>query len=264
VIVTTDAIGQAGDPDLGGGRPVVGISIYCEQARWGPWDTPTLLLPRRYAASVSAAGGIPVLLPSFPGIEQLVDRLDALVLSGGGDVNPAEFGADPDPAVIGVRPERDAAEFALAAAALRRGLPFLGVCRGAQVLNVVLGGTLHQHLPALTGHTGHAPLRGAYGSHQVRVAPGSRLAAVLDGPANEGWFGVPTYHHQAVDQLGRGLVATAWAEDGMIEAVEPDGSADAPGGPFTLGVQWHPESGDDPRLFGALIAAAKSLTGAAA
>jgi putative glutamine amidotransferase len=236
--------------------PVIGISTYSEQARWGAWDTTALLVPRRYADQVAAAGGIPVLLPPFAGIEQAARRLDGLVLAGGGDIDPAEFGAQPHPRAGGVRPDRDAAEFALVRAALASGLPLLGICRGLQVLNVALGGTLHQHLPDLVGHDGHSPLPGGYGWHQVRTAPGSRLAGVL----GDGAFAVPTHHHQSIDRLGRGLAASAWADDGVIEAVE-SGGAD---GGFLLAVQWHPEAGDDPRLFHALITAARSLTGAAA
>jgi putative glutamine amidotransferase len=248
MIVTTETVDE--------NRPVIGISTYAEQAKWGAWDTRALLLPRRYADQVAAAGGIPVLLSPFPGIEQATRRLDGLVLAGGGDIDPAEFGAQPHPQTGGVRPDRDAAEFALAAAALDSGLPLLGICRGLQVLNVVLGGTLHQHLPELVGHEEHSPVLGGYGAHRVRVAPGSRLAGVL----GDGTFAVPTHHHQAIDRLGRGLAATAWADDGMIEAVERD-REDAG---FLLAVQWHPEAGDDPRLFHALIAAATSLAGAAA
>jgi putative glutamine amidotransferase len=269
-----------------GGRPVIGISAYAEQARWGTWDNrPTLLLPRRYADGVAAAGGVPVLLPPFPGIEQAAVRLDGLILSGGGDIDPAEFGAALDPETNGIRPDRDAAELALASAALARGLPLLGICRGLQVLNVALGGTLHQHLPALVAHDGHSPLQGTYGTHRVRIAPGSRLASILDpegGTQAGSGLSVPTHHHQAIDRLGRGLVATAWADDGVIEAVEfaapaGNGSGSAGNGSgggtngagasangssvsghgFVVAVQWHPEAGDDPRLFQALVAAAR-------
>ena len=256
VIPETVAIGYGPGQPSPATRPVIGISTYSEQAKWGSWDTRALLVPHRYADEVAAAGGIPVLLPPFPRIEQATRRLDGLVLAGGGDIDPAEFGAEPHPRTGGVRPHRDAAEFALVAAALDSGLPLLGICRGLQVLNVALGGTLHQHLPELVGHEEHSPVLGDYGSHQVQVAPGSRLADVLTG----GTFAVPTHHHQAIDRLGRGLVATAWADDGVIEAVELDREDDA----FLLAVQWHPEAGDDPRLFHALIAAANSLAGAAA
>jgi putative glutamine amidotransferase len=145
---------RSGNDQAGAGRPVIGISSYVEQASWGSWDTATVLLPRRYADSVAAAGGIPVLLPPLPGIEEALARLDGLILAGGGDIDPAEFGARPDPQTMSIRPDRDAAELALASAALERGLAFLGICRGMQVLNVARGGTLHQHLPDRSATTG--------------------------------------------------------------------------------------------------------------
>jgi gamma-glutamyl-gamma-aminobutyrate hydrolase PuuD len=145
-----------------------------EQARWRAWDAPALLLPRRYAEKVTAAGGVPVLLPPVPGIEHAVGRLDGLILSGGGDIDPALFGEQPHPQTTVVAPSRDAAELALVTSVLERGLPFLGICRGLQVLNVARGGTLHQHLPGLVGHNEHAPLVGAYASHwATRASPRS-------------------------------------------------------------------------------------------
>ena len=261
--VTQDASPHPGAGHDRGGRPVIGISSYTEQARWGGWDLPAFLLPRRYADRVAAAGGLPVLLPPVPGIEQTAARLDGLVLAGGGDIDPAAFGAQPHPQTGGVRPARDAAEFALVSAALELGLPLLGICRGLQVLNVARGGTLHQHLPGLVGHDEHSPVPAGYGSHPVKIAPDSRLAAVLGDQELPGEFPVPTHHHQAIDRLGEGLVATAWAADGVIEAVElaapePDGRGGSTPG-FALAVQWHPEAGDDPRLFRALVAAASRL-----
>jgi putative glutamine amidotransferase len=229
--------------------PVIGISAYREQARWGVWDTGAVLLPQHYCAQVAAAGGVPVLLPPLPGVERAVGRLDGLVLSGGADVDPGQYGAGAHQRTYGVRPDRDAAEAALLAAALDQGLPLLGICRGLQVINVARGGTLHQHLPDLVGHTDHGPTPGAYGAHPVRVRPGSKLAEVL-GRTEVG--GVPTHHHQAIDRLGDGLTAVAWTPDGVIEAVE----LDAPGSPFALAVQWHPEAGTDPSLFRALVTAA--------
>ena len=253
----------ADDGQAGGRRPVIGISSYAEQASWGAWDTTAVLLPRRYADSVAAAGGIPVLLPPLSGIEETIARLDGLILAGGGDIDPAEFGAEPDPQTKAIRPDRDAAELALASAALEHGLPFLGICRGMQVLNVACGGTLHQHLPDLVGHDGHSPVSGGYGSHPVKVAPGSRLARVLGHPGPRDEIAVPTHHHQAVDRLGEGLAATAWTADGIIEAVEfagtePNGSGRSEPG-FALAVQWHPEAGEDQRLLRALVAAAGCL-----
>jgi putative glutamine amidotransferase len=272
MIVSTGVTQYAGPmPAAGqdGGRgagPVIGISTSDEQARWRSWDAPALLLPRRYAEKVAAAGGVPVLLPPVPGIEHAVDRLDGLILSGGGDIDPALFGEQAHPETSAVTPGRDAAELALVTSVLERGVPFLGICRGLQVLNVALGGTLHQHLPGLVGHNEHAPLVGAYASHLVKVAPGSKLASILGQQDQSEEFSVPTYHHQAIDRLGAGLVASAWAGDGVVEAVEfaPPGAGSPAAGSagFAVAVQWHPEASDDPRLFEALVAAGRLLQAA--
>ena len=232
--------------------PLVGISSYGEPARWGPWHLPCALLPLAYAEQVAAAGGVPVLLPPLPGETAAVRRLDAVILSGGGDLDPAGYGAAPHPETTRVQPGRDRAELDLLAAALAAGLPVLAICRGLQILNVSRGGTLRQHLPDGGGHSAGP---GTFGSHPVRVAPGSRLASLL-GPPPDGdgtrWLDVPTAHHQAIDRLGDGLVATAWAADGTIEAVEPANRDE-----FLIAVQWHPEQGTDPRLFRGLISAAR-------
>jgi putative glutamine amidotransferase len=235
-------------------RPLVGISCYRQQARWGKWDMPAVLVPESYVTSVAAAGAIPVMLPPVPFVDEVIGRLDGLVLSGGGDIDPARYGAARDPHCGPSSADRDAAELALAAACLSAGLPLLGICRGLQVLNVALGGTLHQHLPDLTGHDGHAPVPAGYGQHEVSVAPGSRLAAILHRTDLTDHLPVvvPTHHHQAIDVLGRGLTATARATDGTIEAAELDPARH----PFAVAVQWHPEAGDDLSLFRALAAAA--------
>jgi putative glutamine amidotransferase len=235
-------------------RPVIGISSYAQQARWGNWDVPAILLPSRYCDIVTAAGGLPVLLPPIDGVAGVLPRLDGLVLSGGGDIDPARYGAVRDKACGPANPARDEAELELYRGALTAGLPLLGICRGLQVINVALGGTLHQHLPDLVGHDGHSPEVSGYGSHKVSVAPGSQLSAALGRTE----AAVPTHHHQAIDRLGAGLVATAWTDDGVIEAVEfeaaePGSSA----GAFMLAVQWHPEVGDDLSLFTSLIHAAR-------
>ena len=231
--------------------PLIGISCYAQPASWGSWErVEANLLPRRYADSVAQAGGLPLLLPPVPGIGDVVDRLDGLILSGGGDVEPARYGAVRDPATDPANEARDEAESALCAAALARGLPLLAICRGLQVLNVVLGGTLHQHLPDVIGSDAHSPVVSGYGSHEVSVAPGSRLATVLGRTK----LAVPTHHHQAADKLGTGLIATAWTADGIIEAAEPPAASET--SPFLLAVQWHPEAGDDLSLFNGLIAAA--------
>ena len=232
--------------------PLVGISSYGEEARWGPWQLPCALLPLAYAEQVAAAGGVPVLLPPLPGVSAAVSRLDALILSGGGDLDPAGYGAAPHPATTRVQPGRDRAELDLLATALATRVPVLGICRGLQIINIARGGTLRQHLPDSGGPGAckHSAGPGTFGSHPVRVAPGSRLAGLLGPPdvGGERWLDVPTAHHQAIGELGDGLVATAWAADGTIEAVEL-----AEGDEILIAVQWHPEQGTDPRLFSALI-----------
>ncbi len=233
-------------------RPVIGISAYSQNARWAHWDLPAVLLPSRYTDMVSKAGGLPVLLPPLDGIGGVLPRLDGLVLSGGGDLDPALYGAERDAETGPASPARDSAELELCRQALARGVPVLGICRGLQVINVALGGSLHQHLPDLVGNDSHSPELAGYGSHKVSVASGSQLAAVL----SRSEAAVPTHHHQAVNRLGAGLVATAWTDDGVTEAVEYD-QQDGHHGQFMMAVQWHPEAGDDPSLFNALIAAAR-------
>jgi putative glutamine amidotransferase len=229
--------------------PVIGLSAYCEDARWAYWHKPAVLLPANYAEQVAAAGGIPVLLPPLPGIAAAVRRLDGVLLTGGGDIDPGRYGAQPHPATSRVSQARDTAELEMLDAAVAAGKPVLGVCRGMQLVNVARGGTLCQHL---RGGAGHTPSPGTFGSHPVRIEAGSRLAGILG--ANGAGVDVPTAHHQAIDRLGDGLVATAWAEDGVVEAVERAGT----GGPFLVAVQWHPEAGEDPRLIKALIAASSA------
>ncbi len=236
--------------------PVIGITTYDDHAAWRDWSAQAALLPWAYVDAVRRGGGRPVLLP--PGGDDAeaaatVAGLDGVVVTGGPDVNPARYGAAAHPRTRPAAPARDAWELAVTAAALRLGVPLLAICRGMQVLNVLRGGTLHQHLPDLVGHGGHGGVPGGFGQHKVRVAPGSLLAGILPG---NGYVEVPTRHHQAVNLLGDGLVAVAWAEDGTVEAVEA-GPSDLEGvHGFVLGVQWHPEQGDDPRLFAALAAAA--------
>jgi putative glutamine amidotransferase len=235
------------DSAFASARPVIGVSAYSRQARWGSWDLPAVLVPRRYTDMVAAAGGQPVLLPPQAGVTMVLSRLDGLVLSGGGDIDPARYGAARDPATDQASADRDQAEIDLARQAMAARLPVLGICRGLQVINVALGGTLHQHLPDLVGHDGHSPDLHGYGTHKVSVASGSQLAGILHRTE----AAVPTHHHQAVDRLADGLVATAWTDDGMVEAVEAREPAS-----FMIAVQWHPEAGDDLSLFTALAAAA--------
>ena len=227
-------------------RPLIGISTYREQARWGAWDLPAVLLPASYADAVAEAGGEPVLLPTGAVSAEAVRRLDGLVLAGGADVDPARYGHPAGPHTTVLRPERDAAELAVLQAALSRDLPLLAICRGMQLLNVELGGDLLQHLPDIPGAGIHNPGAGLFAGRQVRTAPGTQLDRLL-GPS----AAVDCHHHQALDRIAPGLTPSAWAEDGLVEAVE------AAGRRFCLGVQWHPEASADRRLFEALVSAAQ-------
>lgn len=233
---------------VGEQNPILGVTTYLERARCGIWDVPASFLPASYLAGITAAGGTPVLLaPTAPeAAEAVVDRLDALVITGGRDLDPAGYDQSPHPAAEEPGADRDHWEFALLAAALNRKMPVLGICRGAQVLNVALGGTLHQHLPDLVGHDGHQVGGAVFATRTAHTVSGTRVAALL-GPTPQ----VPCYHHQAIAELGAGLIVAARGDDGVIEAVElPDAG-------FVVAVQWHPEEDlDDLRLFSAVVAAA--------
>ncbi|KPI16341.1 peptidase C26 [Actinobacteria bacterium OK074] len=225
------------------GRPLIGVSTYLEAgARWGVWQLDAALLPVGYPRLVQRAGGLAAMLPPDDPAHaaDAVRRLDGLVIAGGPDVEPARYGAAREPRCGPPAPERDAWELALIEAALASGTPLLGICRGMQLLNVALGGTLVQHLD---GHVGDEV--GVFGRHAVKPVPGTLYASI----AAEG-VEVPTYHHQAVERLGAGLVGAAFAEDGTVEAVE------LPGEGWVLGVQWHPEMGVDDRVMSALVRAA--------
>jgi gamma-glutamyl-gamma-aminobutyrate hydrolase PuuD len=246
--------------------PVIGITTYEDQASWRGWSARAAMLPYVYVEAVRRSGGRAVLLP--PGgddreASETVADLDGLLVTGGPDIDPVRYGAARHPKTQAPATLRDAWDLAVTSHALRLGVPLLAICRGMQVLNVCRGGTLHQHLPDLVGHGRHDGPPNGFGLHRVRVSPDSALAAIL--PEN-GFFEVPTHHHQSVDLLGDGLKAVAWEEDGTIEAVEAGPSnVDGVSG-FLVGVQWHPEQGSDPRLFGALVgaAAARAEDGAAA
>jgi putative glutamine amidotransferase len=234
------------------------VSTYVSPATWSVWhDAPAELAPRAYSAFVRSGGGLAALLPpdEHPdAAAETVARLDGLVIAGGPDVAPARYDEQAGPYTQepnGDSLARDAWELALIRAALERGVPLLGICRGMQLLNVALGGTLTQHLPdVLGGSEEHSPTPGRYGRHVVTAVSGTRTAGILGTEKLD----VPTYHHQGVAALGHGLHVSANALDGTVEAVE--GGSDAG---FLLGVQWHPEQGDDPRLAQALVTAASSL-----
>jgi putative glutamine amidotransferase len=226
--------------------PLIGISAYAEEAQFGVWRLPAAFAPLDYVRAVEAAGGRPLLVPpSERGSVETVAALDGLVLSGGPDLDPGLYGAEPHPETREVRPLRDRAEMALLAAALERDLPVLAICRGSQLVNVALGGDLVQHVPELVGHDGHKERPGAFSEHPVETLPGTRLRALLGERLQ-----VKSHHHQGYRRLGRGLRAAARAPDGTIEALED------PARRFLVGVLWHPEAGQDLALFEALVAEA--------
>jgi putative glutamine amidotransferase len=229
-------------------RRTVGICGAIEQARWGPWDQTVVMAPSSYVAAAQAAGAIALVLAPDEGAadtpDPWLDRIDALLLAGGSDIDPSAYEATPHPETKGSRPERDRFEIALTRGALTRGMPLLGVCRGMQLLNVALGGTLIQHLPEAVGHEQHRHTPGSFGDHQVRLQPGS-LAARAAGAEH---LSVKSHHHQGVDQLGEGLNESGWSEpEDLIEAIE------LPGPAFALGVLWHPEEDTRSRVIRALV-----------
>ena len=229
-------------PAAAGSRPLIGLSAYRQQASWGVWNTQADLLNSLYARSVEAAGGIALLLPPQGDVSAaVVRRLDGLIISGGADVDPERYGEQPHPQTQTAQPDRDAWELALLAEAERTGVPVLGICRGMQVMAVHAGGQLEQHLPEVVGHDEHSPGGDAFGWVSVTTVEDS-LVSTLVGDVLQ----VNCHHHQAVT-AHPGLVPTARAADGTLEAVEH------PERPFWLGVQWHPEHGDDHGLFRGLV-----------
>lgn len=241
-------VSNGSDPDRGASRrPLIGLTAYTEQAQYLSRELEATLLPSAYVNAIVRSGGVPVLLPPVPdAADTLIAALDGLVLSGGGDIDAARYGEPPHPANRGTRLARDAFELSLLRRALDHDLPVLAVCRGMQLLNVALGGSLTQHLPDIIGHHGHRPRNGGFGSVRVRLATESRVGAILGADAL-----VQCSHHQALGRVADDLNVVGWAEDGTAEAVE------LPGHGFVLGVQWHPEQNHtDDRLFTTLVAAA--------
>ncbi|MGN9907360.1 gamma-glutamyl-gamma-aminobutyrate hydrolase family protein [Phytohabitans sp. LJ34] len=229
------------------GRPLIGLTTYAEDARFGVNDTFSAVLPLSYVHAVHESGGRAVLItPDAPDADVL-DGIDGIMFTGGSDVDPALFGEPAHPATK-VKPQRDAAELLLLRAAVAADLPVLGICRGMQLMAVAYGGRLHQHLPDVLGHDGHRPVSGPkFGHHPVRLLPHSRAHAILGDEVT-----VNSYHHQGVRDPG-GLTPVGWCPgDDLIEVVED------PSRTFVLGVQWHPEDTDDFRVFEAFVEAANA------
>ncbi|MGZ4411934.1 MAG: gamma-glutamyl-gamma-aminobutyrate hydrolase family protein [Gaiellaceae bacterium] len=224
-------------------KPLIGITTYVIDARFGAWEEESALVPSDYVRAVERAGGRALLVPpSKDGVEETLDALDGIIFSGGSDLDPSIYGQEAHPETNGVVPMRDQAELALLEAALERDMPVLAICRGSQVLNVGRGGDLVQHLPEVVGHERHKHTPGVYADHEVSVAADARLGSLLGERAP-----VKSHHHQGFGRVGDGLREVAWAEDGTVEALED------PTRRFALGVLWHPEAGEDAALFEALV-----------
>jgi putative glutamine amidotransferase len=234
----------------------IGICAAVERVRWGPWDTTAALTPLTYVRAVQGAGGLALELPPDPHAdpELVLDHVDGLILAGGSDVDPGCYGAEADSQTSHTWPDRDRFEGALARRAVAREMPVLGICRGMQMLNVALGGTLEQHLPDRLGSDRHRHTPGVFADHDVRLEPGS-LAARAAGAER---LAVKSHHHQAVGRMGEGLAATGWSvPDDVVEAVELREH------PFALGVLWHPEEDTRSRVIGTLVDAAERQEAAA-
>jgi putative glutamine amidotransferase len=224
-------------------RPVIGICAAIESAQWAAWEVVVNLSPRTYSLAVQRAGGLALVLPPDDVVaespDELLDKLDGLILAGGSDIDPGSYGAQPHPETRGTWPERDRFELGMGTRALERDMPVLGICRGMQMLNVIQGGTLNQHL-GLELHR-HTP--GAFTDHAVRLEPGSLAERVVGGEHTD----VKSAHHQGLDELGEGVVATGYADDGIVEAIE------LPERGFAVGVLWHPEEDERSRVIGSLV-----------
>jgi putative glutamine amidotransferase len=232
--------------------PLIGITAYAQPAQWGAWHLPCALIPLMYVHSVERVGGRALVLPpSTEAVEETLDAVDGLVLSGGIDIDPAAYGAQAHHTTDEPQVGRDAGELALLSGALERDMPVLAICRGFQLLNVLRGGDLVQHLPDAIGHERHKEVPGVFSEHPVEVAAGTRLAEII-GERHD----VKSHHHQGVGRVGADLVETAWAADGTLEGIED------PSKRFALGVLWHPEAGEDGSLFGALVEEARAYRAA--
>ena len=222
------------------------MTTYLQNAKWGVWDAGAAVLPATYLEAVVAAGGTPLLLPPIGTDTSVLDLVDGLIVVGGADVDPGNYDAEPHPTTRS-QPARDKHDIALTLAALEKGVPLFAICRGAQILNVALGGNLIQHVPDVLPEADYQPAPGVYGEVEFRTRPGSIIAELVGGRAS-----APVYHHQILDRVAEGLCVTAYAADGTVEAVE------STHGSWALGVQFHPEQNrSDLRLFEGFVEAAR-------
>ena len=242
-------------------RPAIGISTALARAQWGAWDRPAVLLALSYITAIQAAGGLAMMLPPDPHVvqapDEVLDRIDGLILAGGADIDPASYGAERHPLTGATSSERDSFEIALTRRAVERDMPVLGICRGMQLLNVAFGGTLIQHVPDEVGHQDHRRHLGSFdgADHEVRLSPGS-LAADAAGEAVHRTL---SHHHQGVASIGEGLAVTGYSSlDELPEALE------APRRRFVLGVQWHPEADGESGVITALVEQARAYRDAGA
>jgi putative glutamine amidotransferase len=235
-------------------RPAIGICAALEHAKWGAWEQRAVLLSHEYLKAIQAAGGLALMIPPDPQLverpDEALGRIHGLILAGGADIDPATYGAEPHPETNGTVPERDQVELALARRAVELDMPVLGICRGMQLMNVALGGTLRQHVPDDVGHTDHRRMLGSFdgADHDVRLVAGSIAARA----AGEEHHATKSHHHQSVARIGEGLEVTGWSTlDELPEAIE------GPRSRFVLGVQWHPEADEHSHVIRELVEQAR-------
>ena len=227
-------------------RPVIGITCFMRDTVYGNWNRHAAILPSAYVSVIDRVGGTPLIIPPAGDMTKILDSIDGLVVSGGPDLYPQNYGEEPESMTVEFYPEQDATEMSLIREAMARDMPFFGVCRGMQILSVMHGGRLHQHLDTTPGHEGHGGFDGVETEHGVSTRPGSLLESLMGRTIT-----VNSGHHQGVADAGDLTVAATAKHDGLIEAVERQDLR------FCLGVQWHPERAGHDVLYSALVQAAR-------